>query len=40
MRRGTADHHLAGLDRLAERFQDRPSELGQFIQEQHSAMSQ
>lgn len=37
---GPRDHDLASLDRLAQGFEDRAVELGEFVHEQHTVMGQ
>jgi hypothetical protein len=38
--RGAHDAHLPGLQRLAQGLQRRARKLGQFVEEQHTAMRQ
>jgi hypothetical protein len=35
---GARDHHLAGLERLAQRVEHLRGELGQLVEKQHAEM--
>ena len=37
---GARDHHLAGLDRLAQRLEHRPRELGELVQEEDAVVGE